>query len=163
MKKIYYLFVLAILLYVPSANALTCTKGTKDLIINTGSKTINVDLSIPSTIHTIIVVLKIAVPVLLVILGTLDLLKGVTADKEDEIKKSQQLFFKRLIAAVIVFFVITVVQMVISFADTNNEGIMDCANCFINNKCGGSSNKTKNTVKPATGADESKDPVKVQD
>jgi len=61
----------------------------------------------------------------------LDLFKGITAQKEDEIKKGQNLFIKRLISAAIIFFVISIVQLLVSFV-AGDEGIMTCANCFIN-------------------------------
>lgn len=62
----------------------------------------------------------------------LDLGKAVTASKEDDIKKSQQLFVKRLIAAVLVFIVTMVVKIVISFAADNDASVINCMNCFIN-------------------------------
>ena len=49
---------------------------------------------IPELTSFIITVVQIAVPVILVVLGTLDLFKGVTAGKEDEIKKGQTMFIK---------------------------------------------------------------------
>ena len=61
-----------------------------------------------------------------------DFLKALTSQKEDEIKKGQQVFIKRLIAGVIVFFVIAVVKFVISsIAGNDSEGIMNCVDCFI--------------------------------
>lgn len=93
-----------------------------------------IDSRIPETTSTIITVIRIAVPVLLVIFGMLDLFKGLTAGKEDEIKKGQQTFIKRLIAGALIFFVVIIVQFIVSFAAGSNDGktIMDCANCFIN-------------------------------
>lgn len=86
-------------------------------------------------VSTIILVIKFGVPVLLIIFGMLDLGKAVMASKEDEIKKGQQMFIKRLIAAVIVFFVITVVQVVVNLAtsdsDTEDSTIWDCVDVFI--------------------------------
>jgi hypothetical protein len=87
----------------------------------------------PYIISTIVTVIKIAVPILLIIFGMLDLGKAVVAAKEDEIKKGQQTFIKRIIAAAIVFFVITIVKMVLSFlaGGTENGSIYQCVNCFI--------------------------------
>ena len=86
-------------------------------------------------VHLIILLLQFGVPVLLIIFGMLDLGKAVIASKEDEIKKGQQMFIKRLIAAVIVFFVITVVQLVVNLATDNDNGenknIWDCVDVFI--------------------------------
>lgn len=86
----------------------------------------------PYIVSMIIMLIKIAVPVLLIIFGMLDLGKAVVASKEDEIKKGQQMFIKRLITAVIVFFVIQVVQIIIRFVSSSDPTIMNCFNCFIN-------------------------------
>ena len=67
----------------------------------------------------------------------LDLGKAVMAQKEDEIKKSQQLFIKRLISAVLVFLVVFIVQIVIGLvAGDDSSNITNCIDCFLN----GSSN-----------------------
>ena len=47
-------------------------------------------------------IIQIVVPILLIIWGMLDLGKAVIAQKEDEIKKGQSTFIKRLIVVVIV-------------------------------------------------------------
>jgi hypothetical protein len=94
-----------------------------------------IDVKIANLVHTIILVIKITVPVLLVIFGMIDLFKSMMAAKEDDMKKGRGVFVKRIISAVIIFFVISIVQLLISFvADTDNErtNIMDCASCFIN-------------------------------
>ena len=88
--------------------------------------------TIPYLISTVILIIKIAVPVLLIIFGMLDLGKAVVASKEDEIKKGQQLFIKRAITAVIVFFVIQIVQIIIRFVAGSNTSVVNCFNCFIN-------------------------------
>ena len=86
----------------------------------------------PYVVHTIILIIKIAVPVLLIIFGMIDLGKAVIAQKEEEIKKGQQTFLKRAIAAVIVFFVIQIVQLIVRFVSNNDTSISNCFNCFIN-------------------------------
>ena len=88
----------------------------------------------PYMVSTIILLIKIAVPILLIIFGMLDLGKAVVAQKEDEIKKGQQTFLKRAIAAVIVFFVIQIVQIIIRFVSNNETNVSNCFNCFINGK-----------------------------
>lgn len=85
----------------------------------------------PYLVSTIITIIKIAVPILLIIFGMLDLGKAVVAAKEDEIKKGQQTFIKRAIAAVIVFFVIQIVQIVVRFVSGGTDS-MACFNCFVN-------------------------------
>ena len=135
LRKMFYLLMLGIMLYAPSAMALTCEMDSKELKFISDGKTIVMDSQIPHTVHIVIVIIQIAIPILLVIFGMLDLFKGITAQKDDEIKKGQQLFIKRLIAAFLVFFVVTIVRLVISFATTDSQNIMKCANCFINGNC----------------------------
>lgn len=86
----------------------------------------------PYIVSTIVTLIKIAIPILLIIFGMLDLGKAVVAAKEDEIKKGQQTFIKRAIAAVIVFFVIQIVQIVVRFVSGNDQSVAGCFNCFIN-------------------------------
>ena len=99
------------------------TCGTIDLIFSG---------SFPYIVSSAVTLIKIVVPILLIIFGMLDLGKAVVAAKEDEIKKGQQTFVKRLVTAVIVFFVIQVVQIVVRFVSNNDENIVSCFNCFIN-------------------------------
>lgn len=109
------------------------------------------DADLVTFIHNIIVVIKIAVPVILVILGMLDLAKGVVAGKEDEIKKGQQIFIKRIIAAILVFFVITIVQLVMGIISSEDDSFWNCADQILNGNRGyftdygsGSVNNKKN-------------------
>lgn len=88
---------------------------------------------LPNIVHMIVLIIKIVVPILLIVFGMMDLAKAVMAQKEDEIKKGQQTFVKRLIAAIIVFFVITVVQMVIGFLAGDEDSVTTCFDCFVNN------------------------------
>ena len=92
--------------------------------------------TIPYTVHLIITIFKIVIPVLLVIFGMIDLGKAVVASKEDEIKKSQQILIKRVIMALIVFFVVQIVQVLVSFVSEDNQSITGCFKCFINASCG---------------------------
>lgn len=101
-------------------------------------------------VSMIITVLKFGVPVLLIIFGMLDLGKAVVASKEDEIKKGQQMFIKRVISAIIVFFVIVVVQLVINVAAGNESGsIWNCVQGFIKgvDNCSGEGDGAICTVK----------------
>ena len=90
------------------------------------------DTKIPKTVHTIILAIQIIVPILLVIFGMIDLIKAVVAGKEDEIKKAQGVFVKRLIAGALVFFVIAIVKLLISLTGDFDGGMTDCVNAFVN-------------------------------
>ncbi|MBE6149723.1 MAG: hypothetical protein E7170_03245 [Firmicutes bacterium] len=103
--------------------------------VSCGGSMITMDATIPRLVTLIINLIKIVVPILLVIFGMLDLGKAVMAQKEDEIKKGQQLFIKRLIAAVLVFLVVFVVQLVVGLVAPDSEdadgNIWDCFECLI--------------------------------
>ena len=60
----------------------------------------------------IIPIIQIGIPIILIIMGMLDLGKAVVASKEDEIKNAQKMLIKRAIYAVAVFFVVLIVQLV---------------------------------------------------
>ncbi len=94
------------------------------------------DADLVGFIHNIIVLLKIAVPIVLIILGMLDLFKGVISSKEDEIKKGQQIFIKRLIAGVLVFLVVTIVQLVMGFISKEDGSFWECADAIMNGTAG---------------------------
>ena len=97
-----------------------------------------IDNNLAELIHTVITIIKYGIPILLIIFGMLDIAKGVIASKEDETKKGQQMFIKRLISAVLVFFVITIVQLVIGIVDDQNDSgesdVWNCANLILNGK-----------------------------
>lgn len=72
------------------------------------------------------------IPIILIVLGTIDLGKAVIASKEEEIKKAQQMFIKRLIYAVAVFFVVTIVSLVFGlFSETKDSNLTNVANSWL--------------------------------
>ena len=130
MKKIKYLLTALVLSFITVGPVYAANvKGCAGALGNN----VKIDTKFTTITSTIILVIQIAVPIILVIFGMMDLMKGVMASKEDEIKKGQQTFIKRLIAAAIVFFVVAIVKLVFSFvADDENGNMLNCANCFIN-------------------------------
>ena len=133
------IFVLMLFVSVNSVFAETYDNYNKNGLVSCGEGSTMIE-KIPSLIPKVVSIaytmIQIAVPVVLVIMGSLDLFKGISAQKEDEIKKGQQMFVKRLVAAALVFFVFVIVKVVISFvADSSSNSIMDCAQCFIENEC----------------------------
>lgn len=125
-KKFSYLFLLMLCSLLSTPIYAADVKGCS--IIGNGVK---IDVKIANTVHTIVLIIQIVVPILLVVFGMMDLVKAVIAGKEDEIKKSQMTFVKRLIAGALVFFVFVIVKMLVSFV-ADDDGIMNCANCFLN-------------------------------
>ena len=69
----------------------------------------------------VIPLIQIGIPIILIVLGMLDLGKAVMASKEDEIKSAQKLLIKRAIYAVAIFFVVFIVQVVFGLIDNSGD------------------------------------------
>lgn len=104
--------------------------------VSCGGIITKMNATIPHLTSLVVDLLKVGVPVLLIIFGMLDFGKAVMAQKEDEIKKNQSLFVKRLLSAALVFFVFIIVELLFNIVATDEKaGIWNCVNCFINEKC----------------------------
>lgn len=100
---------------------------------------ITIDAIVPNTISLFVTILKIAIPIILIILGMLDMAKAVMANEEKEMKEAQKKLIKRLIYAVVIFFIVALVQFLFKQLDNANGGesvgASSCINCFINGEC----------------------------
>ena len=102
-----------------------------------------IDAMIPTFISNIVTLVQIAIPVILIFLGMLDLGKAVTSNDEKQMKEAQKTLIKRIIYAVLIFFVIAIVKFVFGMLDdaggetktSDTGGKHSCINCFISNKC----------------------------
>ena len=70
----------------------------------------------------IIPLIQLGIPIILIILGMLDLGKAVVASNEDEIKKAQKMLIKRAIYAIAIFFVVLIVQVVFGLLSSTGDG-----------------------------------------
>ncbi len=97
----------------------------------------DIPIQVPELISMAINLLKIATPIILIVVGIITLVKATMASKEDEIKKAQQSLVKKVIAAVMIFMIISIVQFVVTkVADKDDQkSITSCMACFIDNKC----------------------------
>lgn len=102
---------------------------------------------VPSLISFLVNLLKIATPIILIMVSIISLLKALAASSEDEIKKAQKSLTRKIIAAVMVFFVISIVQYIVMLVADNTtkssvngkvetDNISNCLSCFLNNDCG---------------------------
>lgn len=76
----------------------------------------------------IVNILQIAIPVIIVLLATIDLGKAVMAGEDKKIKEAQSMLIKRLIYGVAIFFVVTIVQVV--FGLVADQGATTNGLCF---------------------------------
>lgn len=106
-----------------------------DLVYCKGLGGNGIDAVIPSTISTVVNIIKIGIPILLVIFGMVDLGKAVMSNDEKEMKGAQTKLIKRVLYAVLIFFIFAIVQWIVSIVDDNAQGENSCLNCFINDEC----------------------------
>ena len=73
-------------------------------------------------VNVVINAIMIGVPILLIVLGMVDLGKAVIASKEDEVKKATKAFGKRFLYAVGVFAVVWLVTFVFDTINSASGG-----------------------------------------
>lgn len=77
--------------------------------------------------------LKIGVPIVLIIMGLIDLVKAIVGQKEDDIKKGWNTFAKRVLYGIAVFFVFFLVQFIVSLlpGSSGKNDISGCVKAFF--------------------------------
>ena len=79
----------------------------------------------------VFLIAKIVIPIILIILGMVDLGKAVISSDDKAISKAAKSLLMRVIAAVCIFFVPTIVSFVIQLVDTSVDDKNDiCAKCI---------------------------------
>lgn len=100
----------------------------------------------------LLVVVKIVIPIILIVMGSLDFGKAIMDSNQDAVKKATHMFATRIITGVVIFLLPTVVNFVFGLLPNNKNNFEKCSTClFTPNKCNkktSNSNKTpnKNTV-----------------
>lgn len=96
---------------------------------------VGVDACLPDDIvnvlGSLINVIQFGIPILLVIMGMLDLGKAVTSQKEDEIKKAQSMLIKRLIYGVVVFLIPAIIQFVFGMITDDAQNALGCMGVIL--------------------------------
>lgn len=78
--------------------------------------------SLHSIINTIMQYVRVIVPILIILLGSIDLAKAAIAGKEDTMKKAQADFAKRVLIGVAIFFVPLLVDVIMDLAEIVWQG-----------------------------------------
>ena len=72
--------------------------------------------------HGVLPIIQIGIPILLIVMGSLDLGKAVMASDDKEIKAATNKLVKRAISAAAVFFVVFAVNLVMTILSNNTKG-----------------------------------------
>ena len=89
-------------------------------------------------VSTIIDIIKIGVPIILIVLGMIDMAKAVATQKDEKIKEGQKNLLSRLLTGAVVFFIVAIVQLLVNIIGDNivDDTIWDCVEGFINGTVG---------------------------
>ena len=86
----------------------------------------------------VLLIFRIAIPLIIVVLGAFDLGKAVTSGKDDETKKAAKTLMWRAIAGVFIFFIPSIVIWLFGTIDsyntaagTDNNGFQTCSDCIL--------------------------------
>lgn len=89
----------------------------------TKKKVVDRPASIRYLVNQVLTYVRIIVPIIILVLGSIDLAKAMVAGKEDEMKKAQKTFIMRLVAGVLVFMAPMIVNLIMSLAEIVWEGL----------------------------------------
>ena len=129
-KRINYLFLTLLLLILPISKIQAIEK------VSCGNDVV-FPKQMPSVISFVISTMLYLIPIILIVMGMIDLIKALIQQKEEDMKRYQKQFFKRILIAacalLIIVIVKTILNVLVGLNERNNVG--DCLNCFINNEC----------------------------
>ena len=75
-----------------------------------------------------IFIIKVIVPIMLIVVGMLDMAKAVTEKDENKIKDAQHKLIKKAIAAVLVFLIVTIVGVLMNLIGADDY--KKCTDCI---------------------------------
>ena len=82
-------------------------------------------LEVMRIINIIILIIKIAVPILLILAGMITLMKTIKVGNDDLLAKAKKQLISNSIAAIVIFLIPTFVNILVKVSDTNNQ-YRDC-------------------------------------
>lgn len=105
-----------------------------DITADPGSNCKGFDFVIRIIKNGLFPILQIGIPIILIVLGTLDLGKAVISSDDKAVKEAQSKLIKRCIYAILVFFIVTLLNLLFSMVGqiTGSEALTNWSNCWNN-------------------------------
>ena len=95
-------------------------------------------LDVIRIISYILLIFKIAIPLLIIAFGIFDFGKAVVAEKEDEIKKQTKRLIYRVVAGIVIFLIPNIVLWIfgafVKDYEQDSQEFVKCQECFLNPK-----------------------------
>ena len=113
------------------------------LLLDTASQFCHDTARIWGLLGYVVLVIKIAIPLILIILGMIDLGKAVISSEDKAVSKSATKLLWRVIAAIVIFFIPTIVSAVFALIGSFQSELADdykiCRECIEHPRKGSSS------------------------
>lgn len=93
-------------------------------------------LGLAELTRTVYFAIMIILPIILIVMGSIDIVKAVTGSDEASIKKARDAFPKRLISAGAVFLILSVTSLLVNILsdDNDDKDLTQCISCLINDE-----------------------------
>lgn len=105
-----------------------------DSVVNVESACYGFDFLIRIIKDGIFPIMQVVIPIVLVVLCTLDLGKAVLSSDDKENKKILKRIVRRLVFAILIFFIVTVINLIFTMVGniTENEALIRWSQCWNN-------------------------------
>lgn len=105
-----------------------------DSVVNVESACYGFDFLIRIIKDGIFPIVQVAIPIVLVVLCTLDLGRAVIGSDDKENKKILKRIVRRLVFAILIFFIVTVINLIFTMVGniTENEALIRWSQCWNN-------------------------------
>lgn len=140
MKKIVYGIVGIISIFIFTETVMAAGDfhffGTMSDVVKCGNA--ELPTPIPTIVRTVVNLIKIATPIILIVMGMVDMVRSVAASDEKKMAEAKGKFVKRLLAGALVFFVVTILQFLIGIvAPEDKDNLLNCIECMVSDgsKC----------------------------
>ncbi len=89
---------------------------------------------LPGFVRNIITIIQIMVPIILILIGSVDLFKVVFGNDKDDLGKAIAKLVKRSIFAAAVFFSVVLVKLLLALLGKDNDSFLACVSCFTSDE-----------------------------
>lgn len=105
-----------------------------DSVVNVESACYGFDFIVRIIKDGIFPIMQIVIPIVLVVLCTLDLGRAVIGSDDKENKKILKRIVRRLVFAILIFFIVTVINLIFTMVGniTENEALIRWSQCWNN-------------------------------
>ncbi|MGN1378780.1 MAG: hypothetical protein ACI4XR_00035 [Bacilli bacterium] len=153
-KKFIYLFIIILVFLSFKSNAFASTYNNNILnnqhnytyiLANSGVDALSCSdenvMKVLELFSVLFVILKIAIPIIIIILGIVSLAKVIISDDQSMLSKTISSLVMKIILGIFIFFLPTLISTIIGYiddADNVTSEYRACTECLLNSNCSGS-------------------------